>query len=190
MSWNCVQWAFAQPIPPVEQHVLIWLANHAHKDGSNARPNRGRLASESGWSEKTIIRALQELEGKQLIEATERANKWARRATVYRLLLDNGVNGRSDAAFKKDTESNLPLLENGLSVPKTDSLSAKQDAKSPQPKKNLSKPSFGANAGKPDIHDTVPRSACRDCGTTDWNSLLNATCEVCRAGNEKQEEVA
>lgn len=51
------------------RHVLQALAEHAHKDGSNARPSVLRIQYRTGYDRRTVQRALRRLESEKLIEA-------------------------------------------------------------------------------------------------------------------------
>ncbi|NUP24133.1 MAG: helix-turn-helix domain-containing protein [Streptomyces sp.] len=51
------------------RHVLQALAEHAHKDGTNAHPSVRRLQYRTGYDERTVRRALRRLEGGNLIKA-------------------------------------------------------------------------------------------------------------------------
>ena len=52
------------------RHVLQALAEHAHKDGSNAYPTLRRLRYRTGYDRSTVQRALRRLEDGKLIAAT------------------------------------------------------------------------------------------------------------------------
>jgi len=51
------------------RHVLQALAEHAHKDGSNARPSVLRIQYRTGFDRRTVQRALRRLEDAKLITA-------------------------------------------------------------------------------------------------------------------------
>lgn len=51
------------------RHVLQALAEHAHKDGSNARPSVLRIQYRTGYDRRTVQRALRRLESEKLIAA-------------------------------------------------------------------------------------------------------------------------
>jgi len=51
------------------RHVLQVLAEHAHKDGSNARPSVLRIQYRTGYDRRTVQRALRRLEAAKLIAA-------------------------------------------------------------------------------------------------------------------------
>jgi pyocin large subunit-like protein len=78
MSIESLAWALRQDCPsPTMKLVLIGLANHAHPDGTaEAWPAVATLASYSGVSERTVQRALRELEAIGLIsQHSPRLNK-------------------------------------------------------------------------------------------------------------------
>ncbi|MGR7002778.1 helix-turn-helix domain-containing protein [Yinghuangia aomiensis] len=78
MSHEAVTWAMDHaPMLRTEKgkpdttarHVLQVLAEHAHKDGTGARPSVLRIQYRSGYDERTVQRALRRLEDGELIEA-------------------------------------------------------------------------------------------------------------------------
>lgn len=66
------------------RHVLQSLAEHAHKDGSNAYPTLRRIRYRTGYDRSTVQRALRRLEVGGLITATGMTEYGV---TVYRLVL-------------------------------------------------------------------------------------------------------
>lgn len=99
LSWQATAWAIKQQETkePNQRFVLLCLANYAGPDGCNAFPAVNTLAEDTGLSESTVRRKLQELEelelvnrGNQAIAAAhiERAD---RRPIVYDLPLERGV---------------------------------------------------------------------------------------------------
>lgn len=78
MSTEAVKWAMDDaPMLRTEKgkpdttsrHVLQALAEHAHRDGSGARPSVLRLQYRTGYDRRTVQRALRRLEDGKLIEA-------------------------------------------------------------------------------------------------------------------------
>ncbi len=78
MSWQAVQWAMRDaPMLLTEKgkpdttarHVLAALAEHAHPDGSEARPAIVTLQHRTGYDRRTIQRALRRLEDAGQIRA-------------------------------------------------------------------------------------------------------------------------
>jgi DNA-binding transcriptional MocR family regulator len=99
LSWQATAWAIKQheTDEPNQRFVLLCLANYAGPDGCNAFPAISTLAEDTGLSESTVRRKLQELEelhliskGNQAVAAAhiERAD---RRPIVYDLPLERGV---------------------------------------------------------------------------------------------------
>lgn len=66
------------------RHVLQALAEHAHKDGTNAHPSLLRLQYRTGYNRRTVQRALRRLEEARLIEADGTVHA----CTRWRLAMD------------------------------------------------------------------------------------------------------
>jgi hypothetical protein len=59
---NVIVWTLEQKgLTPTEKLVALILANHAHKDGSNARPGQRRICEQSGLSEASVRRSIKSL---------------------------------------------------------------------------------------------------------------------------------
>jgi DNA-binding transcriptional ArsR family regulator len=82
--------------------VLQALAEHAHKDGSGARPSVMRLQYRTGYDRRTVQRALRRLEDAELIVA----EGVIRGCTLYRLMLDK-IRPASDWAALETEEERL-----------------------------------------------------------------------------------
>lgn len=92
MSKDAVEWAMDKaPMPLTEKgkpdttarHVLQVLAEHAHPDGSEARPSIMRIQYRTGYDRRTVQRALRRLEDAGLIRPEGTKNG----CTVYQLAL-------------------------------------------------------------------------------------------------------
>ena len=81
---------FRLPIPPSEKVVALALADHAHDDGTEARPGTSSLAVKSSLSKRQVQRVLKSLVAKGVIqvyrEATYTTPAW------YRFILDKNGN--------------------------------------------------------------------------------------------------
>jgi hypothetical protein len=78
MSFQAVRCVFDHLAPKVRgpaQHVLLWLANHAHDDGAGIWAAQSTIAHEAGISRRTVQRALEGLELAGVIEVREHAGK-------------------------------------------------------------------------------------------------------------------
>ncbi|MET8624572.1 helix-turn-helix domain-containing protein [Kitasatospora sp. NPDC004669] len=82
--------------------VLQALAEHAHKDGSGARPSVMRLQYRTGYDRRTVQRALRRLEDAELIVA----EGVVRGCTLYRLMLQK-IRPESDWAALEAEEERL-----------------------------------------------------------------------------------
>lgn len=99
-------------IPANQQQVLLALADHAHHDGSNARPSVDLIAWKTGRSERHVRRVLGELRESGLIEVTKHGRGGRKNPTEYRLRLDHGPkkpafrseeNPDNDTGFEEET---------------------------------------------------------------------------------------
>lgn len=98
-------------IPAHQQQVLLALADHAHHDGSNARPSVDLIAWKTGRSERHVRRVLGELRETGLIEVTKHGRGGRNNPTEYQLHLDTGpkkppfrsqINPDKRAGYKKE----------------------------------------------------------------------------------------
>lgn len=89
MSVEAMAWAFGAPIGGNAKVVLLGLANHAHADGSRAFPGVSRLAGYACVSERTVQRALRQLEEAGLVSVMGVSGAGT---TVYQLALGGGDN--------------------------------------------------------------------------------------------------
>lgn len=109
MSTEAVKWAMddapmlrtdkGKP-DTTSRHVLQALAEHAHRDGSGARPSVLRIQYRTGYDRRTVQRALRRLEDGGLIEATGVTNG----CTVYRLNLAAHRPATDWAALEEEEE--------------------------------------------------------------------------------------
>jgi DNA-binding MarR family transcriptional regulator len=68
-----VAWAFAQKgLPPTRKFVLVALAERCNKDTLRCDPSVKRVAEDTGLAERTVFRALEDLEAGGLISRVER----------------------------------------------------------------------------------------------------------------------
>lgn len=73
MSVEAMAWAFSVPVTANTKLVLLGLANHAHKDGTNAFPGQDTLAEYASCDVRTVRRCLTRLERMGLIENAGKA---------------------------------------------------------------------------------------------------------------------
>lgn len=111
MSIQAVAWAIEQQEvkDPRTRWVLVALANYAGAGGENAFPAIGRLARDTGLSERTVQRHIAILINASLIRPGNKAivaayvKREDRRPCIYDLLLPRGVTltPRSDTGCQK-----------------------------------------------------------------------------------------
>lgn len=119
MSIQAVAWAIKQQEvkDPFCRFVLVCLANYAGENGQNAFPSIATLAKDTGLSDSTVRRKLQELEetgfitkGNQTIAAAH-IDRADRRPVVYDIntrgvtVIARSVNGVSAEAGRGVTEA-------------------------------------------------------------------------------------
>lgn len=75
-------------LPPSDKLVLLALADHAHDDGTSAKPGIAHLAWKTDLSERTVQRCLKNLEEAGLITPTAHAEGGRGYVTEYTLLLE------------------------------------------------------------------------------------------------------
>lgn len=87
MSISALNWSFEQDLPHAEKSVLVALAHRADKDGY-CYPGIEMIATMTGASRRTVMRAIQGLDEKKLItrERRHRSNG-SRTSTSYTLNL-------------------------------------------------------------------------------------------------------
>lgn len=89
MCHKAIAWAWEQDLPPTTKLVLLALAhavNGGYRSAWGCCPGQSRLAAECGISERQVIKHLQELKRRGLIEITPRAGDGrGRRSNAYRL---------------------------------------------------------------------------------------------------------
>jgi hypothetical protein len=85
MSYKLVDVVFDIPITGNAKIVLAALCRHAHNDSSGAYPSVETIVDESGLSRSTVMRALNYLEGKQLIVAENKRRAGGRQTVRWRI---------------------------------------------------------------------------------------------------------
>jgi hypothetical protein len=99
VSVEAFTWALTVPVGGNLKVVLLGLANHAHFDGTEARPSVERLAIYAHCDRRTVQRCLRQLEADGWIttaEAGGRGGKEGRRVTVYTLAMAGRQNAAGD----------------------------------------------------------------------------------------------
>jgi DNA-binding transcriptional ArsR family regulator len=73
MSAAHVAWAFAQKgLPPTRKFVLVALADRCNKDTLRCDPSIKRLCDDTGLAQRSVFRALEDLEAEGLIARVNR----------------------------------------------------------------------------------------------------------------------
>ena len=89
MSVKIMGLVFEAALPHNEKSVLHALADHAEDDGSRVYPSVERLIYKTELSERSIQRALQSLEARNILQCVKRGGQGQRSPTVYRILVEN-----------------------------------------------------------------------------------------------------
>jgi hypothetical protein len=90
MSYELVDATFPIILPAVEKAVLLALCRHAHADGTSSFPSVKLLTGEAGYSERSVQRALRELEAKNYIVAEgSKAGGRHGQTVSYKILIPN-----------------------------------------------------------------------------------------------------
>lgn len=124
MSGKIMGAVFSLRLPKPEREVLLALADHAHDDGSGARPGVGLLSWKVDLSPRQVKRLLRRLEERGLIVAVAHRSGGRNRATEYRISLDCG---ERKPAYRSRSNSDI------LASPFTDKKSDTSDAETVTP---------------------------------------------------------
>jgi len=68
MSIRAQMWVWEQELPPTMKLVAIALADHAHDDGTEARPSQDLLSRKTGLDVRTVRRVIHRLVDEGVIE--------------------------------------------------------------------------------------------------------------------------
>ena len=119
MSIKVMTRVFEMDLPPSEKVTALALADHAHDDGTEARPSVARLAVKTSLSARQVQRVLKSLVAKGVLEVQRQATN--NHPVVYRFDLTWGDNlsegdtggdlGVTPEAFRGDTDVTLTFKE-------------------------------------------------------------------------------
>jgi hypothetical protein len=85
VSIKVIDFVWRLNLPTKHKIVALALADHAHEDGSEARPSQALLSDKTGISDRHIRRILTDLLGWGVIETQRPAGQ--HRATTYRIVM-------------------------------------------------------------------------------------------------------
>lgn len=71
MSIEAYKWAKEQNLPGVQKSVLICIADRLNAQLGYAWPSIARIARDTGWSSRTVAKAIKELKEANLIETRQ-----------------------------------------------------------------------------------------------------------------------
>jgi len=130
MAYQATHWAWELDLPMTQKFVLIALADMADEQLS-CYPGQKRIARMVGSSDRTVRRALTELEELGLVEREERrANDGYRTSDRYILKTKKGLTGQNG---RKSNRTNSPRTMATLSPDIHDSLTGHSDRAIEQP---------------------------------------------------------
>jgi hypothetical protein len=119
---RAVKWAWKQDLKPAPKAVLVALADMADKD-LRCYPGQRLLAEMTGYSEKTVERALNDLDTANLIGRSRRAGRGGYRTSdLYELRVPptGHHDGKANQAESREGEADLP----DILTDQTDSVSS------------------------------------------------------------------
>lgn len=99
MSLKASSWAWDQPVTGMHKLVLLAIADYAGRENNSAWPSLDTLAKRCGISRMTAVRAIRELEEKDLVKLERRAN----RTNVYHLPVGDSEGYQSDRGYQRVT---------------------------------------------------------------------------------------
>lgn len=115
-----LQWrsaVFASSLPSTAKLVLLTLAEFADRNGANCWPSLPMIAKRASLNERSVRRALDEVEPLGWIQRSKKGSERGWALSVYRLTIPAGVDtGSWVDATGADTESTPQDSTSGLSV--------------------------------------------------------------------------
>lgn len=85
MSFQAMAWAVDQMLPTREKFVLIILANYASNDTWDCYPSLTTIASNTGMSRDTVMRAIKQLETMGAVSTIRRTSDGVNLPNIYRI---------------------------------------------------------------------------------------------------------
>ena len=112
MSWQAVSYAVSvldqeSDMTMTDRLVLVLLAEHAHKDGSNARPSSGTIARRVGVLPSSVRRSL----GRLVSAGVIAADRYPGRPTSYRFPLSTPVALLQQVGYPHPLHQGADLLQ-------------------------------------------------------------------------------
>jgi biotin operon repressor len=89
MSAKLMGKAFDVDLPTRQKFVLVAMADHADHDGTGVYPGHELLAEKTGYSKRSVTRAINELKDKGFIEKVANPEPQKKKATEYKIIPDN-----------------------------------------------------------------------------------------------------
>lgn len=120
MSVKVMGAVFEMNLPPSEKVVALALADHAHDDGTEARPGLERLAIKTSLSKRQVQRVLKELLAKGVLSVQRPA--LGTLPACYRFVIARGDNLSSDAGDALGVTSRAPRGDTDVTQTKEPSV--------------------------------------------------------------------
>ena len=89
MSVKLMGKVFDLDLPTREKFILIAMADHADHDGTGVYPGHKNLAEKTGYSERSVSRAVDELKDMGLIQKKADPEPQKKKATEWKIIPDN-----------------------------------------------------------------------------------------------------
>lgn len=158
MSFILIREVWRLKLKPIEQHVLMAMADYADDDGRNCFPSQPRLAWKTGYSERTVTRTIDILIAMGILQVLRPATNKA--PARYQICLDVGSikepYGKENEDFRDVTLSSQSQSRDDSVTPqdglgcqrdtsRDDCVSTRDDTQSSDPIINLSSNQPGKN---------------------------------------------
>lgn len=130
---------------PKRKAVAVAMADHAHDDGTNIWPSVARLSVKTEWSERTVQRAVRELQAAGLLILVEEGGHGAKSTNEYRFDME-ALQDLADGCVllvdnEGDSQTPCTLVRVSTSPIRVSSTTNKGVHQTPEPSKNLQEPS-------------------------------------------------
>ena len=142
---------------PKRKAIAVAMADHAHDDGTNIWPSVARLSGKTEWSERTVQRAVRELQAAGILILVEEGGHGAKSTNEYRFDME-ALQDLADGCVllvdnEGDSQTPCTLVRVTASPIRVSSATNKGVSLTPEPPKNLKEPS-----GAPERTRDAPRA--------------------------------
>lgn len=164
MSFQAMTWAIGHKIPALQKLVLLMLANRSNHETGKCIPKIKTLAEECGTSERSVQRAIQELDDAGLLKIVHRSHEGVRLSNQYNLCL--WVRGELEFKSSPPVTDCHPLVPHGHSgVPERRTEPGREPGREPTPPA----PRGELADGFADFWKAYPKKVAPDAAQRAWN---------------------